>query len=212
MVARGPAPHGRAAPADDFMVSTIATYHRPFVNNLTPSALLAHARTDAGKRALRYVATSGFGVVSTQVLLFVFLHVLDWKSVPSNFTAVTIVAVPAFMLNKYWVWGKRGKAHMRKEVLPFWLFTVAGWILSTLAVVLVVNLTKDPTVPELVDGNKYAVQAANIAGFGILWVLKYLFLDKIMFGPDHHTPYDEDIEAEEALEEQAKGVPAPADH
>ena len=48
------------------------------------------------------------------------------------------------------------------------------------------------------DGNKYAVQAANIAGFGILWVLKYVFLDKIMFGPDHHTPYDEDIELEEA--------------
>ena len=40
--------------------------------------------------------------------------------------------------------------------------------------------------------------AANIAGFGILWVLKYVFLDKIMFGPDHHTPYDEDIELEEA--------------
>jgi hypothetical protein len=25
-----------------------------------------------------------------------------------------------------------------------------------------------------------------------------MFLDKIMFGPHHHTPYDEDIELEEA--------------
>lgn len=179
------------------MVTTAATYDR-FSVNLTPTALLAHSRTEAGKRAIRYVATSGFGVVSTQVLLFVFLHGLDWKPVPANFTAVTIISIPAFMLNKYWVWGKRGKAHMRREVLPFWLFTVAGWILSTLAVVVVVNLTKDPNVPELVEGNKYAVQAANIAGFGTLWVLKYLFLDKIMFGTDHHTPYDEDIELEEA--------------
>ncbi|HEX2578049.1 MAG TPA: GtrA family protein, partial [Aquihabitans sp.] len=148
--------------------------------DLTPTALFAHARTDAGKRALRYVATSGFGVVTTQILLFLFLHGFDWKPVPSNFTAVTIVSVPAFLLNKYWVWGKRGRAHVRREVLPFWLFTIAGWILSTLAVIVVVNITKDPDVASLRDGNKVAVQAANIAGFGILWVLKYLFLDKIM--------------------------------
>jgi putative flippase GtrA len=179
------------------MVTAIATYDRFFVN-LTPSALLAHSRTDAGKRAIRYVATSGFGVVSTQILLFVFLHGIEMAPVAANLTAVSLVSIPAFMLNKYWVWGKRGRAHMRREVIPFWLFTVAGWLLSTLAVVLVVNLTKDPTVPDLAEGNKYAVQAANIAGFGILWVLKYLFLDKIMFGPDHHTPYDEDIELEEA--------------
>ena len=39
---------------------------------------------------------------------------------------VSVVSIPAFLLNKYWVWGKRGRAHMRREVLPFWLFTVAG--------------------------------------------------------------------------------------
>jgi hypothetical protein len=87
---------------------------------------------------------------------------------------------------------------MRREVLPFWLFTVAGWIMSTLAVYLVVNATKTPADPH---GNKLAVQLANIAGFGVLWVLKYLFLDKIMFGEKHHTPYDEDIEVEEAMAE-----------
>lgn len=147
---------------------------------------------------MRYVATSGFGVVSTQILLFLFLHVFDWKPLVANFVAVTLISVPAFMLNKYWVWGKRGRAHMRREVLPFWIFTVAGWALSSVAVVVVANATKNPDVESLKDGNKYAVQAANIAGFGILWVLKYLFLDKIMFGGDHHTPYDEDMEIEEA--------------
>ncbi|MCB0971715.1 MAG: GtrA family protein [Acidimicrobiales bacterium] len=194
---------------DDFLVTPVATYHRAFVKHLTPSALLAHARSEGGQRALRYMATSAFGVVTTQVLLFAFLHAFGWKPVISNFTAVTLTSIPAFLLNKYWVWGKRGRAHMRREVLPFWLFTVAGWILSTLAVVLVVNITKDPTNPDLVDGNKYAVQAANIAGFGILWVLKYLFLDKIMFGAHHHTPYDEDIEAEEEAAAVAPEAPAP---
>jgi len=48
--------------------------------------------------------------------------------------------------------------------------------------------------------------AASIAGFGVLWVLKYLFLDKIMFGSDHHTPYDEEYEAEEADETGESGT------
>lgn len=158
--------------------------------------LYRHSRTEAGKRAIRYTATSLFGVVSTQILLFLFQHPLGWEAVRSNLVAVTIVSIPAFMLNKYWVWGKRGKAHMRREVLPFWAFTVAGLLLSTLMVIIVVKLTKDAGHPS---GNKLAVQGANIAGFGVLWILKYVFLDKIMFGTDHHTPYDEDIEMEEAL-------------
>jgi putative flippase GtrA len=164
--------------------------------NLSPATLLAHAKSDAGRRAIRYSMCSVVGVVGTQILLFVFLHVLDWKPVMSNFIAVTVMSLPVFMLNKYWVWKKAGRAHVRREVLPFWLFTIAGWLLSTLFVILIVNVTKDATHP---DGNKLAVQAANIAGFGVLWVLKYLFLDRIMFGPHHHTPYDEDIEREEQV-------------
>jgi putative flippase GtrA len=179
-------------------VTSVAAYHQSFVKHLHPTALWAHAKSDAGQRAIRYTATSAIGVVTTQVLLVIFLHVLQMKPVISNFTAVTLTSIPAFLLNKYWVWGKKGRAHMRREVIPFWLFTIAGWILSTLFVVLVVRITKDPTNPNLVHGNKIAVQFANIAGFGTLWVLKFLFLDKIMFGPHHHTPYDEDIELEEA--------------
>ncbi|MBI2708913.1 MAG: GtrA family protein [Actinobacteria bacterium] len=152
--------------------------------NLTPTALLEHAKSEAGRRAIRYSMTSAIGVAGTQVFLAVF-QFLGWQPVVANLVAVTLMSVPAFVLNKRWVWGKRGKAHMRREVVPFWLFTVAGWILSTIA------------VAKVPSGNKLAVQAANIAGFAVLWVLKYLFLDKIMFGPHHHTPYDEDIEREE---------------
>ena len=173
--------------------------------NLTPAGLLAHARSDAGRRAIRYSMCSVVGVVGTQILLVIFLHLLSWPPVQSNLIAVTLVSVPAFLLNKYWVWGKRGRAHMRREVLPFWAFTIAGWILSTLMVILVVKATKSPANP---DGNKLAVQLANVAGFGVLWILKYIFLDKIMFGPEHHTPYDEDIEVEEFVEAVEHQQPA----
>jgi len=171
--------------------------------NLTPAALVAHAKSDAGRRAIRYSATSLICVVITQVLLFLFLTVVHLKPIEANFLAVSLTTIPAFILNKRWVWGKRGKAHMRREVIPFSIFTLAGWILSTVSVAVIDVMTRTEVAasPGTYHHNKLAVAIANIAGFGVLWVLKYLFLDKVMFGEHHHTPYDEDIELEEAAAE-----------
>lgn len=163
---------------------------------LTPRGLLEHSRTDAGRRMIRYGATSGIGIVGTQIFLLIFLVGLDMEPVPSNLSATMLMSIPAFMLSKYWVWGKTGRAHMRREVIPFWVFTVAGWGLSTGAVYLAARATTPDTLFHTLS-----VMAATVSGFGILWVLKYVFLDKIMFGPDHHTPYDEDYEREEAAVE-----------
>lgn len=174
-------------------MSTAATYDGSFVSKFHPTALWAHAKTEAGQRAIRYSATSLICVGITQALIILFYGIIGLAAVPSNLAATMATSIPAFALNKYWVWGKRGRAHMRREVLPFWAFTVAGWILSTGMVALVTKIAGGNDTERTI-----LVMAANIAGFGTLWVLKYIFLDKIMFGTDHHTPYDEDIELEEA--------------
>jgi putative flippase GtrA len=145
---------------------------------------------------IRYASTSLVMVALTQISIIVFVQVIGWDAVPANLASTMIVSIPAFLTNKYWVWGKSGRARIRREVIPFWVFTVAGWGLSTLAVAFAADNTKDDTLFHLI-----AVLIASIAGFGILWVLKYLFLDKLMFGPDHHTPYDEEYEIEEAVVE-----------
>lgn len=176
------------------------------MSKLHPRALWAHSKTEGGQRAIRYTATSVICVVITQILIVVFYRIikLDIETIggidvhlgapeQANLAATMCTSIPAFALNKYWVWGKRGRAHMRREVLPFWAFTVAGWIISTGMVALVTDLAGDNETEKTI-----LVMAANIMGFGVLWVLKYMFLDKIMFGTDHHTPYDEDIELEEA--------------
>ena len=184
----------------DYTVTSVAPYHRLSVSKFHPKALWAHSKTEGGQRAIRYSATSLICVGITQVLIILFMNVIDIRvfdsvsrEIQSNLAATMLTSIPAFALNKYWVWGMRGRAHMRREVLPFWAFTVAGWILSTGMVALVTNIAGDNETEKTI-----LVMAANIMGFGTLWVLKYLFLDKIMFGADHHTPYDEDIELEEA--------------
>jgi putative flippase GtrA len=125
-----------------------------------------------GVKAIRYSMVSVVGVGVHQIVLITAYALIGMRGVSANVLAATVAAVPAFMLNKRWVWGAGGGAHFRREVLPFWAFTIAGLLLST-AFVWMADAWTESTV---------AVALASIAGFGVLWVAKFLFLDQIMFG------------------------------
>lgn len=138
----------------------------------TLSSVLDRVTGGRGSLALRYSMVSVVGVVVTQTVLVVMVGILSIDPTWSNVTAVSIAAVPAFILNKRWVWSRDGKISVRREILPFWVFTLAGLVLSTVMV----------TIAKGISDSTLLVMAANIAGFGVLWVAKFLFLDQIMFG------------------------------
>ena len=123
--------------------------------------------------AIKYSMVSVVGVVMGQSFLALFVDLLDYEPTPSNVAAVMITAIPVFMLNKRWVWSADGKLSLRREVLPFWVFTGAGLALSTGFVALADSTS---------DGNPLLIKLANLSGFGVLWVAKFLFLDQVMFG------------------------------
>ena len=135
--------------------------------------------------AIKYSMVSVVGVLMGQTLLFVFVDLLDYEPTWSNVAAVMITAIPVFLLNKKWVWSADGKLSFRREVFPFWVFTGAGLALSTGFVALADNIS---------DGNTLLIKAANLAGFGVLWVAKFLFLDQVMFG----RPEVEEVLSQEA--------------
>src|SRR5688500_3922380 len=80
---------------------------------------------------MRYSMVSVVGVGVHQIVLLTALIVADLKGVPANILAASVAAVPSFLLNKRWVWGRSDRAHFSREVLPFWVFTVVGVLLST---------------------------------------------------------------------------------
>lgn len=129
---------------------------------------------------------SVIGVTITQVLLVVFVGIFDRDPVGSNVAAVSLCSLPVFLLNKRWVWNHDGKVSLRREVLPFWVFTLAGLLLSTGLVALA----------HSASDSQLLVMAASIGGFGILWVAKFLFLDQVMFG---HTELEEVLSQEDVL-------------
>jgi putative flippase GtrA len=138
------------------------------------------ARSPLGRKALRYSAVSAVGVVTTQTLLLLFYGVADWSGAASNVAAVSIAALPAYLLNRYWVWGKTSRNHFIKEVVPFWGMTLLGLLISTGLVALASDWWE----------SALAVSAANLAGFGTLWVAKFLLLDSLIFKFEHHHDPD----------------------
>jgi len=143
---------------------------------MSPAAALDRVTGGRGALALKYSMVSVIGVTITQTLLVVFVGILDYDPTWSNVGAVMLCALPVFLLNKHWVWSADGKVSLRREILPFWVFTAAGLALSTGLVALA----------QTVSDSTLLVMLASVGGFGILWVAKFLFLDQVMFGRSEH--------------------------
>jgi putative flippase GtrA len=140
-------------------------------------AIVARIRT----KGPRYVMVSVVNVVVGAGLLYVLQRWM--RPTFANITSVAIGAVPAYYMSRAWVWGKRGKSHWKKEVLPFWVFTAAGLVLSTAAI----SFTDDHTK------NRLAILFVQLVAFGILWVLRFFLLDKLF----HVEIYEDDTPDED---------------
>ncbi|MEY2404710.1 MAG: hypothetical protein QOD38_2261 [Acidimicrobiaceae bacterium] len=127
----------------------------------------------------KYCMTSVVGVVMGQSLLYLFASVLDWPGVAANVTAVAISTLPTYYLSRAWVWQKRGKSSLRAEVVPFWVMTFLGLLLSSLCVY---------WFERQWPGHPLLVNAGNIVGFGVLWVAKFFILDRVLFAVTHEQP------------------------
>lgn len=134
-------------------------------------SLLDLARSHHGRKALKYSMVSVVAVACSQAVLIFCSAVLDWRPVAANVTAVAISSVPSYLLNRAWVWGRRGQHDWLREVVPFWIFAFIGLGFSTLLVSLASRWSHATIVLSI----------ANLTAFGILWVAKYLVLDQMLF-------------------------------
>jgi putative flippase GtrA len=165
--------------------------------DLRPRALLEQARSPTGQKLLRYSAVSVVSVIVNVVLLGITYGILQWDGGPANIVAVGVSAIPSYYLNRAWAWGKRGRSHLFKEVIPFWALAFLGLVISTIAVHEVDNNIRQyhQAVRTLI------VLATNVGAFGVLWIAKFIIFNELMF--KHHP---EVLEDEPALDGRT-GIP-----
>ncbi|WP_420639825.1 GtrA family protein [Candidatus Poriferisocius sp.] len=141
---------------------------------------------DNWPRLLRYCGTSAVGVLLGQTILRVGYDLFGWSGLVSNLVAFLIANIPVYHLNRSWVWDRYGRSRWGREVLPFWLVSVAGLALSSLTVGLVDYRTD----------NGWFITAASVGAFGTVWLVKYAVCDRFLFGP----PQESDHPAEHTRE------------
>lgn len=134
------------------------------------SNIVALVRNDLPK-LLRFAAVSLFTVPLGMLLFWLFLRT-GMDELLANLIAVAISTVPNYLLNRYWVWNKKGPNSVAREILPFWAMAFLGLVVSTLFVWIARRFTELDVV----------FLAANFCAFGIVWVLKFFVLERFLFG------------------------------
>lgn len=127
-----------------------------------------------GVKTARYSMVSVISVITTQIVLIIAAGAFGVAATLANVIAVSVGAVPSYGLNRAWTWGKTGKNHLFKEVIPFWAMAFIGLGLSTWFV----------AIADSVWGTTLAASIANLVAFGVLWVGKFFVLHLVLFKAD----------------------------
>ena len=151
---------------------------------LSASALVEHARSPEGRKQLRYAGVSVVFVPVGQLLI----QLLGYFAFDRNYTTASVVSaailtVPNFFANKLFVWRDSSRDKLHTQVIVFWVAAMLGVSLATLLTYFVEEAVHG-SASEF--GEAVAVFFAQLVGFGIVWVGRYLVLDRWLFKVTHH--------------------------
>ena len=127
------------------------------------------ALTDRRALAVRYGAVSMVNVINHQILLNLANSGWGWSGGWSNVFAALLAAIPGYLLSRRWVWKVNGAHSFREEIAPFWALALIGLVLST-----VLAETADRVL-----GAGVWVAVGSLAGYFVVWVLKFVILDRM---------------------------------
>ena len=135
-------------------------------------------RTPDGLKVIRYTMVSIISALTSLVILTLVFGVLRlWGEVVSTLFANVMAGIPSYYLNRRWVWGKGGRSHIWRELLPFWVMSITGIGFALYTASLAQHFANAHHLQHL--ARTVLVVGANVAAFGILWILKFLILNRL---------------------------------
>ena len=144
-----------------------------------PAPSLQLLRTATGRKLLRYGMASVVNVVVAQVVLALAFGVLHWTARAAAVLAAVVAAGPAFWLARSWVWGRSGRSHLVKEVLPFWGMALLGLALTTWVAGVAEAAGTDLTDSRL--GQTLILMGAVFGISGVIWAARFFVLNGVLF-------------------------------
>jgi putative flippase GtrA len=151
-----------------------------------------HAIRTLLPKLLRYFAVSLIGTATTVVLIAVFVGWCDLSPVLGNLCAAGFSLALTFQLDLRWVWRRRGRSSLTRQILPFWGWSLSELGLATLAVHLVADHGQSARWSH--ETITTAVEVASIGMSMATWLIQYLLFDRLLFvGAPSAEPTDVDL-------------------
>jgi putative flippase GtrA len=115
-------------------------------------------------------------VLSTSVLVTLAVG-FGVRAALANVVAVVVGTVPSYVGNRRFVWRRRGRSDVMREIGPFWLLSFTGLAGSTLAVDAIDAVSRSWSS----GARAIALPLANLSVWGVLWLVQFALLDRVIF-------------------------------
>ena len=141
----------------------------------------------------RYTAGSVLAAIVSEVVLLATYgpHLLGPQA--ASVAAWVAGAAVNYALNRWWAWGRRGRASLWRELVPYWAITLTSLAVSAWATGLA-----DRTAPRLLAPGSLRlafVGGAFIAVYGVMFFVKFVLYHYVVFGGRSGRPVPADAGA-----------------
>ena len=147
-----------------------------------------YAATPTGRKTVRYAAVSVVAIAVSQVTLLLCYGLLHWdgnRATRAQLAAFVTSTIPSYYLNRMWVWGKGGKSHLWKEIVPFWAVGLVQLLVSLVFVKWAQGVVERSTGSHGLRTIGFLFN--NLFIYGVMWIAKFMFFNKVLFA---HKPHE----------------------
>ena len=135
-------------------------------------------------RFLRYAVGSGLATLTSAVAFALVYRGLDQGPRVATGAAFLAGAVVNFTTNRFWAWKRRARRGLGRDVLSYATLAIAAALAAAAATSATHALLRDA------DPNRRAVlvEASYFATYALLFVVKFVVLDRLVFRSRHQVP------------------------
>lgn len=138
-----------------------------------PAKAVEYLRTN-GRKMFKYFFVAGIGAPVGIAVYWLFLEKSSLNDPASQAAATGVMVFPNYMINRYFVWGKKSKNSLTREVLPFWVMAFIGFVVSTIAA----------WFASRQGAGTLLLLFVSLVSFGTVSLFKFFVLERYLFGSD----------------------------
>lgn len=142
--------------------------------------MLSRSRTSRlGVRLGRYTLGSVVAVITSEIAFVVCYGTGLLGTTASSAVAFVAGAIPNYILNRSWAWGRRGRVRVGREVVLYAVVSLGSFAASALATGWASHVA--PHVTSSHAERTALVAAAYLATYGVLFVAKFVIYQLVIF-------------------------------